>query len=112
MHAEFSSEETAVVTELYERITVHCTKHGRRNHTNEEVDNVLSFWWKLQEYRQWWLVKEHCEGVAERTLSDEEIQAVKREWEWYDMWYELNEQQKRFPHLSSIFNAALNNRAG
>ena len=42
LHAEFSSEETTVVTELYERITVHCTKHGRRSHTNEEVDNVLN----------------------------------------------------------------------
>ena len=28
------------------------------------------------------------------------------------MWYELDERQKRWGHLPSIYNAALNNRAG
>ena len=59
------------------------------------------------------MVKEKgSEDTAEETLSHEDMQAVKRAWEWYEMWYELDERQKRFAHLPSIYNAVLNNRSG
>ena len=35
--AEFSSDELAVVTELYGRITIHSTKDGRRPRTENET---------------------------------------------------------------------------
>ena len=111
LHATFRSEETAVVEELYDRITTHVTKYGRRSRTYEEIENVLKFWWKLQSYRYWWLTKKGRDDTAEETLNHREIQAVKGEWEWYEMWYESDERQKRWEHLPSIYNAALNNRS-
>ena len=44
-------------------------------------------------------------------LSNEDIEAVKREWEWHEMWYELEDRQKWRSYLPSIYNAALNKRA-
>ena len=60
----------------------------------------------------WWLLKEGREDITEEILTETEVQTVKREWEWHEMWYDLSQQQKRHGHLPSIYNAALNSRSG
>ena len=65
---------------MYARIAI-VVKGGRKSRTKEEVDAILSFWWKLQSYRDWWLWKDPHLGKADKTLSDDEIKQVKRKWE-------------------------------
>ena len=56
--------------------------------------------------------KKHRQDTAEETLSEAKVQAVKRQWEDQEMYWDLNEKQLRTGHLPSIYNAALNNRTG
>ena len=57
-------------------------------------------------------VEKGRDDTTEEILTEKEIQEVKREWEWHDMWYDLTEKQNLTGRLPSIYNAALNNRCG
>ena len=107
-----AEEETKVMTELYERITIRRTREAVATRTVEEVAALLALRWKLQTYRGHLLAKKHRQDIAEETLTDAEIQGVRGSWENQAMYWDLNEKQLRTEHLPSIYNAALNNRTG
>jgi len=110
--AIFLEDETSVLTELHQRITILRTENTCRERTKEEVEEIVAFWWKLQEYRRWWLDRKGRYDTAEEELSNTEIQNVKRKWENAEMWWTLSEGQLAPGHLPSIYHAALNRRSG
>ena len=83
-----------------------------RTRSREEVEEIIDFWWNLQGWRRWWLEKYYREDSEAEILTEDEVADVRRAWEWYEMWYELTEEQKRKKHLAGIYNAALNNKSG
>ena len=93
-------------------MTTQRTNNICTQRTREEVEAIVAFWWKLQAYRRWWLKRKGRHDTVEEILSDEAIQAMKRDWEDDEMWWDLSEKQRRTGHLPSIYNAALNNRSG
>ena len=84
---ECDEEETKVMTELYERITIRRTREAVATRTKEEVATLLALWWKLQTYRSHLLAKKHRQDTAEETLNDAEVQSAKRQWEKQDMYF-------------------------
>ena len=68
-------------------------------------------------YRRWWLERQFRYDTAEEILAEGEIQKVKRDWEDGDMWWDLNDKQRRDwkagrLHLPSVYNAAFHNKSG
>ena len=96
-----------MLNELYERLR---TK-GHATRSDEELEAIIAFWWKLQEWRRQFLERNHRFDTAEEVLNETDIQKVKRDWEDRDMWWELSKWQQK-KHLPSIYNAVLNNRSG
>ena len=82
---DFLEDETRVLTELYERMTTQRKKDICTRRAREEVEAIVAFWWKLQTYRRWWLERKGRHDTVEEILSDEEIQAVKRDLEDYEI---------------------------
>ena len=110
-YTTFDADEVNVLKEMYERI---CTMHVRSHvveRTKEEIEQIIGFWWKLQQWRTHFLERNNRYDTAEEELNDEEIQQVKRDWQNGEMWWELTPQQKKKGHLPSIYNAALNNKS-
>ena len=107
-HTTFDPDEDEVLTELYQRITMDRTKMR----TKEEVEAIVAFWWKLQTYRRRYLERKGRFDSAEEVLSDTDIMKVRRDWEDWEIWWDLSAKQKRNGHLPSIYNAALHNRSG
>ena len=97
-------DESAVLDELHSRVT--------NNRDEREVHDVIAFWWKLQEYREDWLSKQDGATEHDMVLNTAQVQKVLNNWEYYEMWWDLSWQQRREGHLPSIYNAALQNRAG
>ena len=108
----FLEDETGVLKELHDRLTTLSTKEICRQRTREEVEAMVAFWWKLQTYRSTWLERKGRHDTVEEILSDAEIQAVKRVWEYNEMWWDLSEDQRKTRHLPSIYNAALHGKTG
>ena len=107
----FDADEDSVLTELYKRITMIRTRNESRMRTKEEIDAIISFWWKLQTYRRRYLERKGRFGSAEEVLSDTDIMKVRRDWEDREMWWDLSAKQQKNGHLPSIYNAALHNRS-
>ena len=63
---ECDEEETKVMTELYERITIRRTREAVATRTKEEVAALLAFWWKLQTYRSHLLAKNTVRTLRKR----------------------------------------------
>ena len=91
-HTTFDADETRVLTEMYERIRT--KDHAPRS--KEEIEAIMAFWWKLQQWRRRFLERNHRFDTAEDR----------------DMWWELTKRQQKSGHLPSIYNAVLNNRSG
>ena len=112
LRASLGIPEADVIAELYDRITHDTRKQSVRTRTQEEVDKIIKFWWKLQEWRTWWLQKHDREDTEAEILTNDEVSEVKRAWENCEMWWELSDEQKRKSHLASLYNACLHNKAG
>ena len=106
-HTTFDADEARVLTEMYERIR---TKHHAPR-TKEEIEAIMAFWWKLQQWRRRFLERNHRSDTAEEVLNETDIKKVRRDWEDREMWWELTTRQRK-SHLPSIYNAVLNNRSG
>ena len=52
----------------------------------------MQCWQKLQEHRAVYLANWKMDAAAE--LSVAQVAEVKRAWEWYDAWAELDDAQK------------------
>ena len=74
-----NEEELAVVTELYERMTIDVTEGGNRIRTQAELNDIIAFWWKLQDYRTQWLQKTGRADTDAVTLTVEEVREVRAE---------------------------------
>ena len=116
-HTTFDAEEERVLTEMYERIrTQHHTSRTKssdvRRRTKEEIEDIMAFWWQLQQWRRSYLERHHRLDTADEILNETDIQRVKRNWEDFDMWYDLTKKQQKSKRLSSIYNAVLNKRSG
>ena len=107
-----NEEELAVVTELYERMTIDVTEGGNRIRTQAELNDIIAFWWKLQDYRTQWLQKTGRADTDAVALTVEEVRKVRREWIYYEARPEVELQQKKQRNLSSIYSAMLNNKIG
>ena len=107
-----------MVAELYERMTLDVTKDGCRNRTQAELDEIIAFWWKLQDYRTYWLQMTGRADTDAVTLTMEEVRKVRREWIWYEARHEVGPQQKKRHspkkkrHLPSTYSGMLNRKAG
>ena len=112
LRASLSVPEAEVLAELYERLTYDTREKRRRKRSREEVEEIINFWWKLQEYRKWWLLEHDREDTEAEVLSDWEIAEVRKAWGWHEMWYELWPRQQRKGHLPSLYTAAMNNKSG
>ena len=78
-HTTFDAHEVRVLTELYERIRTRRTRHECALRSKEEIEAIVAFWWKLQEYRRRCLERQRRVDTAEEVLSETEIQKVKRD---------------------------------
>ena len=107
-----NEEELAVVTELCERMTKDVTEGGNRIRTQAELNDIIAFWWKLQDYRTQWLQKTGRADTDAVVLTVEEVRKVRREWIYYEARHEVEPQQKEQRNLSSIYSAMLNNKIG
>ena len=81
----FDSEEDKVLSDLYERITTLRTRNETRTRTTKEIEDIVAFWWKLQEYRIRYVERKGRIDTPEEVLSEEGIKHVKRNWEKYEM---------------------------
>ena len=111
-HTTFDVDEVNVLMEMYDRI---CKKHVRSHvveRTKEDIERIIAFWWKLQQWRSHFLERNGRYDTAEEELNEKEIQRVKRDWENVEMWWELTPKQQKQGHLPSIYNAVFNNRSG
>jgi hypothetical protein len=111
LNARLTQAEVRVIKELYERITTVRKENITRDRTAEEINNTMTFWWKLQRYREYWLEMNRRKDTAAVILTDKEVAEVKRLWGDREVWYNLREDQKE-KHLPSMNNAALNNQTG
>ena len=108
----FDADNDRVLTELYERITTFRTRNEVRTRTKEEIVAIVAFWCKLQAYRRQYLKRNGRVDTVDEVLSETDIMRVKRDWEEYEMYYDLSDYQREYGHLPSIYNAALHNRSG
>ena len=108
----FDADEDSVLTELYKRITMIRTRNESRMRTKEEIDAIISFWWKLQTYRRRYLKRNGRVDTTEEVLSEADIGLVKKNWKDDEMYWDLSDEQRKLRHLPSLYNAALNNKSG
>ena len=111
-HTTFTSAEVKALAEMHCRI---CTKTVQSHHvdrTTEEIDDIIAFWWKLQQRRRNLLNWTDRYDTPDTVLNDTEILRVKKDWQYYEMWYELTPYQRRHGHRPSIYNAVLHQRSG
>ena len=111
-HTTFDADEDRVLTELYKRITMIRTRNESRMRTKEEIDAIISFWWKLQTYRRRYLKRNGRVDNTEEVLSEADIGLVKKSWKEDEMYWDLSDEQQKLRHLPSLYNAALNNKSG
>ena len=104
----FTDGEDKVLEELHERITTVLTDTYKRIRDQEEINGVVNFWWHLQEYRAAFMQRKHLNKV---TLTETQIEKVKRDLEDREFWFELTPRQQQ-GKTSSIYNAMLHARCG
>ena len=108
----FDATEVRVLTELHQRITMVRTQYIAKTRTKEEINEILTFWWKLQTYRRRYLNRKGRVDTAEEVLSRDDIMKVRRDWEDAEIYPTLTWQHRNHGHVPSIYNAALNNKCG
>ena len=108
----FDAHEDNVLTELYKRTTMIQTRNESRMRTKEEIDAMVSFWWKLRSYRAQYLKRNRHVESTEEVLSNADINRVKKIWKDNEMYWDLSDNQRKEGHLPSLYNAALNNKSG
>ena len=108
----FEANDDNVLTELYKRLTMIRTRNESRQRTEEEINAVVAFWWKLQTYRRQYLKRNCRVDTTEEVLSEAEVNLVKKNWKDDEMYWDLSDDQRNLGHLPSLYNAALNNRSG
>ena len=99
---ELPPEEADILNELYERV------EGSRIE-NEKVHNVMAFWKRLDEYRDWWL-----ESSEEEILwvTPNQANDMLNNFRYNELWYELTKQQQQNKNWRSVVNKILHNNAG
>ena len=108
----FEANDDNVLTELYKRLTMIRTRNESRQRTEEEINAVVAFWWKLQTYRRQYLKRNCRVDTTEEVLSEAEVNLVKKNWKDDEMYWDLSDDQRNLGHLPSLYNAALNNKSG
>ena len=108
----FEANDDNVLTELYKRLTMIRTRKESRQRTEEEINAVVAFWWKLQTYRRQYLKRNCRVDTTEEVLSEAEVNLVKKNWKDDEMYWDLSDDQRNLGHLPSLYNAALNNKSG
>ena len=104
----FTDGEDKVLEELHERITIEKTKKTARKRSEQEINSIIHFWWHLQKYRAAFMQRKHLNKV---TLTETQIEKVKRDLEDREFWFELTPRQQQ-GKTSSIYNAMLHARCG
>ena len=108
----FEANDNNVLTELYKRLTMIRTRKESRQRTEEEINAVVAFWWKLQTYRRQYLKRNCRVDTTEEVLSEAEVNLVKKNWKDDEMYWDLSDEQRKLRHLPSLYHAALNNKSG
>ena len=106
-----SPDDIRVLAALHERITTIRKQNEARMRTKEEINEIVAFWWKLQEYRTYFLRRNRRADTNEEFLSETDIQKVKRNWEDREMYWELTPRQRK-QNPCSYYHAILNNKSG
>ena len=78
LNARLTQAQVRVIKELYERITTVRKENITRDRTAEEINNTMTFWWKLQRYREYWLEMNRRKDTAAVILTDKEVAEVKQ----------------------------------
>ena len=95
VNANLNRDEIVAVRELYGRITTEVKQGVHRTRTQEEIYNILDFWWKLQRYRSWWLWENRREDTNAEILTGDEVRQVKTAWEQHEMQHEVTGEKKK-----------------
>ena len=107
----FTEDEEQTLEDLHQRITTILTESDKRTRNQEEINEVIAFWWHLQAYRRAFLRRKRFKNTAQVILERKQIEKVKRDLEDNEFWYELTSKQKQ-GHRPSTYNAMLHNRCG
>ena len=97
---ELPPEEADILNELYERV------EGSRIE-NEKVHNVMAFWKRLDEYRDWLL-----KGSEEDWVTPDQANEMLSKFKYNELWYELTKQQQKQKNWRSLINNILHRNAG
>ena len=105
MH-ELLSEEHDILDELYQRITYTRVE-------DEELHDVMVFWARLYEYRERSIYHNHMlQSSEDQTVTPQQASEILGNFKYYELWYDLTEEQQKSTGWTSTLNTILNKRAG
>ena len=100
LSSELSSEECAILDELYERIE-------RDRVEDEELHDVMAFWGRLNDYRESLLQSSGAQSLSPKEASDM-LERFKSD----QLWHDLTWRQQQSKRWRSTVTTILHKRAG
>jgi hypothetical protein len=106
LQSELFTEQSNILDELYSRIT---TSRAR----DEELQNVMIFWGKLNEYRER-ECRRMMQSSEDQAVTAEQASSMLENFKHYKLWHELTYEQRRRKSAKqhAALNAILHKKAG